>query len=315
MVRFDLEMGELWWALNDQFTLMGTIIKLQLQTPVPNAEQIADESVRRLQKYEQIFSANDDSSALMKVNQQAGKSAVKVPAELFNLIKIGKQYSLYPGGFLNIVIGPLVKLWHIGFADAHVPDTMAIQERLALTDPRLIKLDEQQQTVMLARPGMEIDLGALAKGYSADLIKEFLVHAGVTSAVINLGGNVVVIGGNQQRSDGMWHVGLQDPQQALGNYVDVLKLNNQSIVTSGIYERNLTSHGHFYHHIFNPKTGYPIQTDMASLSIISPKSVDGEIWTSMLFGQDWSYIQQVIKTLENVQAIVINRDGQMLTCE
>lgn len=295
--------------------LMGTIIKLQLQTPVPNAEQIADESVRRLQKYEQIFSANDDSSALMKVNQQAGKSAVKVPAELFNLIKIGKQYSLYPGGFLNIVIGPLVKLWHIGFADAHVPDAMAIQERLALTDPRLIKLDEQQQTVMLARPGMEIDLGALAKGYSADLIKEFLVHAGVTSAVINLGGNVVVIGGNQQRSDGMWHVGLQDPQQALGNYVDVLKLNNQSIVTSGIYERNLTSHGHFYHHIFNPKTGYPIQTDMASLSIISPKSVDGEIWTSMLFGQDWSYIQQVIKTLENVQAIVINRDGQMLTCE
>lgn len=192
---------------------------------------------------------------------------------------------------------------------------MAIQERLALTDPRLIKLDEQQQTVMLARPGMEIDLGALAKGYSADLIKEFLVHAGVTSAVINLGGNVVVIGGNQQRSDGMWHVGLQDPQQALGNYVDVLKLNNQSIVTSGIYERNLTSHGHFYHHIFNPKTGYPIQTDMASLSIISPKSFDGEIWTSMLFGQDWSYIQQVIKTLENVQAIVINRDGQMLTCE
>ncbi|WP_040455590.1 FAD:protein FMN transferase [Limosilactobacillus coleohominis] len=295
--------------------LMGTIIKLQLQTPVPNAEQIADESVRRLQKYEQIFSANDDSSALMKVNQQAGKSAVKVPAELFNLIKIGKQYSLYPGGFLNIAIGPLVKLWHIGFADAHVPDTMAIQERLALTDPRLIKLDEQQQTVMLARPGMEIDLGALAKGYSADLIKEFLVHAGVTSAVINLGGNVVVIGGNQQRSDGMWHVGLQDPQQALGNYVDVLKLNNQSIVTSGIYERNLTSHGHFYHHIFNPKTGYPIQTDMASLSIISPKSFDGEIWTSMLFGQDWSYIQQVIKTLENVQAIVINRDGQMLTCE
>ncbi len=295
--------------------LMGTIIKLQLQTPVPNAEQIADEAVRRLRKYEQIFSANDDSSTLMKVNQQAGKSAVKVPAELFNLIKIGKQYSLYPGGFLNIAIGPLVKLWHIGFTDAHVPDKTAIQKRLALTDPRLIKLDEQQQTVKLAKPGMEIDLGAVAKGYIADLIKEFLVHAGVTSAVINLGGNVVVIGGNQQRSDGMWHVGLQDPQQALGNYVDVLKLNNQSIVTSGIYERNLTSQGHFYHHIFNPQTGYPIQTNMASLSIISPQSVDGEIWTSMLFGQDWSYIQQVIKTLENVQAIVINRDGQMLTCE
>ena len=295
--------------------LMGTIIKLQLQTPVPNAEQIADEAVRRLRKYEQIFSANDDSSTLMKVNQQAEKSAVKVPAELFNLIKIGKQYSLYPGGFLNIAIGPLVKLWHIGFADAHVPDAIAIQNRLALTDPRLIKLDEQRQTVMLAKPGMEIDLGALAKGYSADLIKEFLVHAGITSAVINLGGNVVVIGGNQQRSDGMWHVGLQNPQQALGNYVDVLKLNNQSIVTSGIYERNLTSHGHFYHHIFNPQTGYPIQTNMASLSIISPQSVDGEIWTSMLFGQDWSYIQQVIKTLENVRAIAINNDGQMLTCE
>lgn len=298
-----------------QVHLMGTIITLDLQTALPNIEQLADEAVRRLQKYEQIFSANDDHSDLMQVNQLAGQQPVKVKPELFKLIQVGKEYSLYPGGYLNIAIGPLVKLWHIGFDDAHVPDRQAIQKRLQLTDPRLIKLDEHDQTVMLEKAGMEIDLGALAKGYSADLIKAFLVHSGVTPAVINLGGNVVVIGGNSQHADGVWHVGLQDPQQALGNYVRVLNLNDQSIVTSGIYERNLTNNGHFYHHIFDPATGYPIETDMASLSIISPKSVDGEIWTSMLFGQPWSQIQKVVATLPDIQAIAIQKNGEILDCE
>ncbi|WP_295731021.1 FAD:protein FMN transferase [uncultured Limosilactobacillus sp.] len=295
--------------------LMGTIITLDLQTALPNVEQLADEAIDRLKRYEQIFSANDADADLMQVNRLAGQKPVKVKPELFKLIQLGKAFSLSPDGYLNIAIGPLVKLWHIGFSDARVPDDKSIQARLALTDPRLIQLNERDQTVMLAKAGMEIDLGALAKGYSADLIKDFLVRSGVTSAVINLGGNVVVIGGNQQRADGMWHVGLQDPHQPLGNYVRVLNLKNQSIVTSGIYERNLTSHGHFYHHIFNPATGYPIQTVMASLSIISPRSVDGEIWTSMLFGQSWSRIQKVVSALPDVQAVAIQRDGKILSCE
>ena len=295
--------------------LMGTIIKISIQTPLPNDEQIADEAVRRLRRYEHIFSANDDSSDLMRINHQAGKGAVQVTPELFNLIKIGKQYSVDPTGYLNIAIGPLVKLWHIGFKDAHVPSDEQIQRVLPLTDPHQIILNADDRSVRLAQPGMEIDLGALAKGYSADLIKDYLVHSRVQSAVLNLGGNVVVIGGNKLHRDGCWHVGLQDPQQSLGHYVKVLPLKNQSIVTSGIYERNLKNNGHFYHHIFDPTTGYPIETTMASLSIISPRSVDGEIWTSMLFGKPWGQIAQIVHSLTHVQAIGIYQDGRLVTCE
>lgn len=302
-------------AIERTIHLMGTIIKINIQTVLPNEEQVADEAVRRLRRYEKVFSANDDASDLMKINHLAGREAVSVPRELFDLIKIGKKYSMDPNGYLNIAIGPLVKLWHIGFQDAHVPSNDQIKQALPLTDPEKIILNDKDHSVMLANPGMEIDLGALAKGYSADLIKKYLVHSRVQSAVLNLGGNVVVIGGNKLHRDGCWHVGLQDPKQAIGHYVKVLPLENQSIVTSGIYERNLKSNGQFYHHIFDPATGYPIETDMASLSIISPQSVDGEIWTSMLFGKPWTQIAQIIHAMPNIQAIGIYQDGQIVTCE
>lgn len=295
--------------------LMGTIIKLSLQGPLPNGEQLADQALKKLRHYEWVFSANDDQSELMQINHAAGKQAVQVSPELFELIKIGKQYSMDPTGYLNIAIGPLVKLWHIGFDDAHVPTDEQIQAVLPLTDPAGIELDEDHHLVKLTHEGMEIDLGALAKGYSADLLKEFLVRHGVTSAVLNLGGNVVVIGGNYAHRDKAWHVGLQDPKQAIGHYVKVLSLRDQSIVTSGVYERNLQKQWHFYHHIFDPETGYPIETEMASLSIISPRSVDGEIWTSMLFGQSWGHISQIIHSLPKIQAVGIYQDGRVVTCE
>lgn len=295
--------------------LMGTIIKISLQTSLPYAETVADQAIQKLRYYEQIFSANDEHSTLMEINHQAGKKAVSVPTELFNLIRLGKQASLDPVGNLNIAIGPVVKLWHIGFQDAHVPNNEQIQAKLPLTDPHGIELDEKNHAVKLAKPGMEIDLGALAKGYSADLLKSYLLRSGIRSAVLNLGGNVVVIGGNSRHQDGRWHVGLQDPKQAIGHYVEILQLRDQSIVTSGIYERNLNANGHFYHHIFDVKTGYPIQTTLASLSIISPQSVDGEIWTSQLFGQPWSKIAQIVHSLPNIKGIGIYQDGRVVTCE
>lgn len=294
--------------------LMGTIIKLRLEGPSTVTGPAADQAIKSLRHYEHVFSANDDWSTLMQLNCQAGIRPVQVPTELFNLIQLGKKYSLYPGSYLNIAIGPLVKLWHIGFKDARVPDKSQINAALKLTDPQQIILNEDRHSVFLRQKGMEIDLGALAKGYSADLIADQLRSQGVTSGIINLGGNVVVMGRSPAHADGNWRVGLQDPQRPLGNYIRILKMQNQSIVTSGIYERNLKAKGHFYHHIFDPQTGYPVQTNLASLSILSPRSVDGEIWTSALFGQDWPTIQRTIAGLPDIHAIAIDRNDQLKTC-
>ena len=291
--------------------LMGTIISLTIQQSTGNVHEELNWAAQQLRHFEAVFSANDDRSLLMKINANAGKRAVVVPRELFWLIEVGKRYSLFDQSNLNIAIGPLVKLWHIGFKDAHLPSDQAIKEKMKLTDPHDIFLDAQHSRVYLAKSGMEIDLGALAKGYFADLIAKGWRHDGVTSGMINLGGNVVVIGGNAQAQNRPWVVGLQDPTKPMGQCIRTLSLKDRSIVTSGINQRNFTAHHHFYHHLLDPTTGYPFTTDLASLSIISRDSLTGELWTSILFGHDWSYIEQVVRQTAGFQAIAIDRDGRM----
>src|SRR5699024_7226264 len=124
--------------------------------------------------YEHRFSANDPTSELRVLTTNAGRQWTAVNSELFELIALGKAYSLLPNNNLNIALGPLVQQWRIGFSDAHVPDEMTIKNALTLTDPHKIELDQQHQMVYLAVAGMTLDLGSLAKGYIADLLADYL---------------------------------------------------------------------------------------------------------------------------------------------
>ena len=151
--------------------LMGT--QIQLWVEHDEKEDILGQAEQTLIDYEQRFSANDKTSELMKITQQAGVAAVKVQDDLFELIQIGKEQSLIPNGYLNIAIGPLVQAWRIGFADAQYPSKEKIASCLALIDPNDIHLNSETKEVYLAKAGMSIDLGALAKGYFADKIVIF----------------------------------------------------------------------------------------------------------------------------------------------
>ena len=292
--------------------LMGTIIHLKILQSEGDPQHEIEWASQQLRKFNHTFSANDDGSVLMQVNHAAGKKAVTVPRKLFWLIEVGKRYSLFDQSNLDIAIGPLVKLWHIGFIDARRPSDEQIREKLALTHPEDIHLDVDHSRVFLGKRGMEIDLGALAKGYFADLIAKGWRHDGVISGMINLGGNVVVIGNNPHHENYYWTIGLQDPTKPLGQCIRNINLRDRSVVTSGINQRNFTDNQHFYHHLLNPRTGYPFDTDLASLSIISRDSLTGELWTSILFGHSWKYIDQVVRQTAGIQAIGIRRDGQML---
>lgn len=264
-----------------------------------------------LKMYEHRFSANDDSSELMEVNHNAGIKAVKVHPDLFDLIKIGKVHSCAQNSFLNIAIGPIVQTWRIGFKDVKVPTKQEIDNLLEITDPNQIILDERDQSVFLKKKGMAINLGALAKGYIADLMIEYLKKRDVDSGLINLGGNVLVFGDAKHNQDLLWHIGIQNPSQIRGNHLFTIGIKNQSVVTSGIYERNYTENGKTYHHILNPKTGYPVETDVAGLSIISKKSVDGEIWTTRLFGKHVEDIMDEINSLPDIEGVVVTTEGKV----
>ncbi|MBW8347881.1 FAD:protein FMN transferase [Bacillus sp. IITD106] len=293
--------------------MMGTIIQLSVQHKYANF--VLDELIIQMKEYEKRFSAHDPASELMEVNDNAGIRPVKVHPDLYELIKIGKKHSIAKNSSLNITIGPLVKAWRIGFKDAHVPSEKKIQSLLSKTKASDIILDDQEQTIFLKHTGMFIDLGALAKGFIADCITQDLKSMNVQAALINLGGNVMTYGISPNQEDGYWRIGIQHPFRPRGNYIAVLRALNQSVVTSGIYERNFTINNQTYHHILDPNTGYPIKSEIAGLTVVSKKSVDGEIWTGRLFGQSPRQIIDTLTQLKDVAGIVITKNGELYYSE
>lgn len=288
--------------------LMGTKISLYIKGEV--AEELAEKACSMLINYEEVFSANSDKSQLAMLKRTASLAPQEVDAELYELIKIGKKHSLCENTYLNIAIGPLIKLWRIGFKEAHVPEKEAIAKVLELLKPENIQLDDEKQTVYFLKKGIEIDLGAIAKGYFADKVMELFKENGAVSAMVDMGGNVLVFGESPSNS-GDWNVGIQNPFLPRGNAVAVVKIKDQSVVTSGIYERVFENNGRKYHHIFDSKTGYPIESNIASLTIIADKSIDCDIYTTKLFGLDAASIIHIVNRIKGMGAVVITVDGKL----
>lgn len=290
--------------------LMGAAIDITIYDQ-ENVDVILSETIELLKVYEHRFSANDNTSELMEVNLNAGIKPIKVKPELYDLIKIGKEHSLAYNSFLNIAIGPVVQSWRIGFSDVKVPNHEEILELLKLTDPKEIILNDENETVYLSKKNMAINLGALAKGYIADLLVKSLKERGVLSGLINLGGNILTFGPALHNSDLNWRIGIQDPILSRGNHILTIKVQNKSVVTSGVYERNYTENGKTYHHILNPKTGYPVETNVTGLTIVSDLSVDGEIWTTRLFGKSVEEIMNELNSLDGIDGIIVTSDRKV----
>src|SRR5574344_899434 len=286
------------------------VTHMSIKTDGDYDESILEDCGDLLYHYTSIFSMYDKDAELYKFHANKSSEFIKVSDDLFYLISQGIKHSLPEDSRLNICISPLVKLWNIGFPGASIPDKEDIQTVLEYTNPSLIVLDKENKGIKKENKNVEIDLGALAKGYTADKLIEFLEKSGVKSAMVNLGGNIKVSGLALHNPDLYFHIGLQDPKEKRGHHLLKLLLNDKSIVTSGIYERKLETDEKIYHHILDPKTGYPIESDMASISVISDTSLDGEIWTSRLFGKNFEEIEKTSK-IENIDIIVIYKDNKI----
>ena len=303
------ERGNCLQSASHSLRLMGASITLMIFHE--DAQNLLLQSEQLLHLYKNRFSANDVDSELMEINLQAGKKAVQVHPELFELIKLGKKHSIAANSHLNIAIGPLVQTWRIGFSDAKLPSEEEIQRLLKITNPEEIVLNDLNREVYLSKEGMRIDLGALAKGYIADKLKDFLVEQGVQSGIIDLGGNILTIGENPTFHR-PWRIGIQNPALDRGEHVAVIEVSDASVVTSGIYERQLVVDGKTYHHIFDRTTGYPMETELASITIVAKKSVDCEIWTTRLFGQNPYDIIEEIEQQPELEAFVITKNQKMM---
>lgn len=292
--------------------LMGSPILLKL---FKFDEQLVSHIFGLIKHYEDIFTVNRDQSEVMDINHAAGVNSINVSQPVFDLIKIGKQASMIPNSSFNLAIGPLVKLWKIGFKGDKVPPANEIQEALEISNPAQISLNEATRAVFLHQLGMEIDLGAIAKGYIADRVRDYLYHENIRQGLINLGGNILTLGA----PTGFWSIGLRKPFSKKKNqddnvdeeYVGTIELENMSVVTSGIYERYFEQDGKLYHHILDPKTGYPINNELDSVTIISKNSIDGDIWSTLIFGMGLEKGYRVASRKPDLEGIFLTKNHEV----
>ena len=270
--------------------------------------EVFDKGFSVLKEIDDKMSATKETSEITAINNASGKSSVKVSDDTSYVISKGIQYGETTEGKFDISVGPLVKLWGINTDHARIPSEEEIKSTLQLIGYKNIILDETKKEVMLKLEGMSLDLGGIAKGYAGDAVADMLKNNGVKHAIINLGGSVVVIGPKPNGDN--WKIGIQDPAEPRGDYLGILSVSNKAIATSGISERYFIENGVRYHHIMDTSTGYPVDNSLASVSIISDKSIDGDpLAKSFTMGLEDG--MKFIEKQPGVEAIFVTKDSKV----
>lgn len=287
---------------------------------------LLDDCLALCDKYELIFSRTNEKSELYKLNHRKNVSdedfstdeptppypvngtadTWHISEDLAALLSEGLDITRESNGAFDIAIAPLTSLWDFTAEDPEVPDDAAIQKALPLCSSDGVTIDGQDIT--LPSDDIQFDVGAIAKGYIADRLKDFLMKKGVKSAIINLGGNVLCIG---SKPDGTpFKIGIQKPFADRNETEAVMDITGKSVVSSGIYERCFKQDGKLYHHILNPQTGYPYDNGLISVTIISDQSVDGDALSTTCFALG---LEDGLKFAEKkgVQAVFITEDYEL----
>lgn len=288
--------------------ILGTVVDITLYDH--QDEKTIDEAFDRIREIEEKMTINSENpSQITKLNNASGSGEVELSKDTFYVLEKGKYYSQLSGGEFDITIGPIVKLWNIGTDYAAVPDPNALTEKLKLVDYNKLALNSEKQTAKLEASGMIVDLGAIAKGYAADEVASILRKRGVEHAIINLGGNILTVGNNINGN--LWKIGIQDPYHPRNDYVGIVEVKDKTVVTSGIYERYFEQDGKRYHHILEPKTGYPADNGLAGVSIITDHSIDGDGLSTSTFILGLDKGMELIESLSGVEAIFITTDKKI----
>lgn len=313
---------------NEPISISSIKLNTAVQITIYDSQDKAllDDCLALCDKYELVFSRTNEKSELYKLNHRKDTSdkdpnadgqttpypvsgtadTWHISEDLASLLSQGLSITRESDGAFDIAIAPLTSLWDFTAEDPKVPDDAAIQKALPLCSSDGVTIDGQDIT--LPSDDIQFDVGAIAKGYIADRMKDLLVKKGVKSAIINLGGNVLCIG---SKPDGTpFKVGIQKPFADRNETEAVMDITGKSVVSSGIYERCFKQNGELYHHILNPKTGYPYDNSLISVTIISDQSVDGDALSTTCFALG---LEDGLKFAEKkgVHAVFITEDYEL----
>lgn len=284
--------------------LLDTVVTITLYDSSDST--ILDDCISRCKYYENLFSKTITTSDVSLINQAAGRP-VTVSDDTIYLIQKAISYSELSNGAFDITIGPVSDLWDFKSKNPEIPQSSKIQSALSHVDYTTIKVTDK--TVQLLDPAAKIDLGGIAKGYIADQLKELLISKGVKNAMINLGGNVYALGSKENGTP--YTIGIQKPFADLNTVLLSLPISNQSVVSSGPYERFFEKYGTLYHHILDTSTGYPVKNDLYGVTIISDDSVDGDALSTTCFVLGKKKGIELINSLSGVEAVFIDCNYQI----
>ena len=280
-----------------------TVVTLTAYTP---DEGLLDRALEECARYERLLSKTVEGSDVWKINHAQG-SPVDVSPETLRVLETAQYVGGITQGAFDVTVAPAVALWDFTGENPALPDGEALARAAALADYTKLTIEEGRVTLP---QGMQIDLGGVAKGFIADQIDAFLRDNGVTSALLNFGGNVITIG-DKPDGQGPWRVGIQNPAEPRGAFLMAVCATDLAVVTSGVYERGFDLDGVRYHHLLDPKTGWPVQNELSSVTILTRQSALADALSTAAFVLGLDKGMALIEGLAGVEAIFITREGQI----
>ena len=293
---------------------LGTVCTISL---FENAsDKLYDRIFEKINQIENLMSTSIPNSEISKINQNAGIKPVKISSDTFTVLSCAKEIAILSDGAFEPTIGNLVELWNInaiindetGAILPQIPSQKEIENALSKTDFTKLILDEKNQTAFLTQSGMELDVGGIAKGYATDCIVSILKEEKISSALIDLGGNIFAYGYKNPKEKTLWRIGIKNPLNPTGSPIEIIQCENSSIVTSGVYERYFEYEGKIYHHLLSAKTGFPENNDLLSVSIICNNSMLCDALSTACFILGKEKGSDLIKKINEENSISIPHD-------
>ncbi|MBN1219507.1 MAG: FAD:protein FMN transferase [Anaerolineae bacterium] len=274
-----------------------------------HAEECLNAVCAEVVHLEKILSRFLPESDISRINRSAGIQCENVSLDTYEVLSQAVEFSRKGQGCFKVTIGPLVTLWNGYKETATPPDESSIRQVLPLVNDRDLVLDLWPRTAGLKKGGQSIDLGGIGKGFAGDRIREVFKKFGLSSAYSNLGGNVVALGA---KPDGRpWQIGIQHPRQE-NSSIGSVSVVNQTVVTSGDYQRYFTDNqGKRRHHILNPTTGYPAESGLISVSIVSDKSLAADALSTILFVAGMEKGLGFLRSFPQTEAVLVDSDLQV----
>lgn len=279
------------------FNLLGTACTVRIYAG--GDARALDAAFARLSEIDARMSVQRADSEISRVNAASGRKPVTVSADVLAVAKIGLQYSGLGDGAFDVTVEPLVKLWGIGTASARIPRPEEIRAALPSINWRNVRVDEKLSTIFLEKPGMGLDLGAIAKGWAADDAARVLREHGVTTSLIDLGGNILATG---RKPDGSrWRIAIQNPEEPRGTSIGYVDITGGSVTTAGTYERFFDQGGKRYFHILDARTGSPAWNGLNAVAIVAPDSTTADGYDTLVFTLG---LQKGRKLVEDTRGLV-----------